>query len=162
MIKPLIATEDQGSNYLDSLKEVEDIIDSRLQDIILNKNINCGKNSRIYLGDYKIKIQIIFYLEPLYQLGINNGKKIGFKMIRSSDRIFTMKQLIDELIQKYSKNGWDKRLEIIYDSIDINKIIYNEDFIRQMESNFLFSNKEITRTFEIGTLKFLDIKGVIE
>ena len=162
MIKPMIAAEDIGSNFEDAIKELEDILDSRLQNVILHKDIDSGKNSRFFLEELPIKIQIIFYLDLSFE-NIDSITPVKIKFPRSSDRIFSLKEVVDKTIEKYSKNGWDKRLEIIYEEDDIKKRIFNQDFFNLVEGTLMLHNlREKTYTFTLGFLKYLIVKGTIE
>lgn len=162
MIKPMIAAEDIGSNFEDAIKELEDILDSRLQNVILHKDINSGKNSRFFLEELPIKIQIIFYLDLSFE-NRDSITPVKIKFPRSSDRIFSLKEVVDKTIEKYSKNGWDKRLEIIYEEDDIKKRIFNQDFFNHVEMTLRQNNlNEKIYTLTLGFLKALIVKGVIE
>lgn len=162
MIKPMIAAEETGSNFEDAIKELEDILDSRLQNVILHKDIDLGKNSRFFLEELPIKIQMIFYLDLSFE---NRGSitPVKIKFPRDSDRIFSLKEVVDVTIEKYSKNGWDKRLEIIYEEDDIKKRIFNPLFLKNIEISLRQGNlEEKTYTLTLGFLKYLMVKGIVE
>jgi hypothetical protein len=162
MIKPMIAAEETGSNFEDAIKELEDILDSRLQNVILHKDIDSGKNSRFFLEELPIKIQIIFYLDLSFE-NRDSITPVKIKFPRSSDRIFSLKEVVDKTIEKYSKNGWDKRLEIIYEEDDIKKKIFNQDFFNHVEGTLRQNNlNEKIYTLTLGFLKYLIVKGTVE
>ena len=162
MIKPMIAAEETGSNFEDAIKELEDILDSRLQNVILHKDINSGKNSRFFLEELPIKIQIIFYLDLSFE-NRDSITPVKIKFPRSSDRIFSLKEVVNKTIEKYSKNGWDKRLEIIYEEDNIKKRIFNQDFFNHVEMTLRQNNlNEKIYTLTLGFLKYLIVKGTVE
>jgi len=162
MIKPMIAAEDIGSNFEDAIKELEDILDSRLQNVILHKDIDSGKNSRFFLEELPIKIQIIFYLDLSFE-NRDSITPVKIKFPRSLDRIFSLKEVVDKTIEKYSKNDWDKRLEIIYEDDNIKKRIFNQDFFNHVEMTLKQNNlNEKIYTLTLGFLKYLIVKGTVE
>ena len=162
MIKPMIAAKETGTNFEDAIKELEDILDSRLQNVILHKDINSGKNSRFFLEELPIKIQIIFYLDLSFE-NIDSITPVKIKFPRSSDRIFSLKEVVNKTIEKYSKNGWDKRLEIIYEEDNIKKRIFNQDFFNHVEMTLRQNNlNEKIYTLTLGFLKYLIVKGTVE
>lgn len=161
MIKPLIAAEDMGSNFQDALCKVEQSIDTRLQNVILHKDIDSGKQATFYLEELPIKIEIIFYLDLSFE-NKNSITPVKIKFPRSSDRIFTLKEVIDATIEKYSKNGWDKRLQIIYEEDDIKKRIFNPIFFKNVEMTLRSYNLEQkVYTLTLGFLQLLIVKGTI-
>jgi hypothetical protein len=162
MIKPMIAAEETGSNFEDAVKELENILDSRLQNVILHKDIDSRKNSRFFLEELPIKIQMIFYLDLSFE-NENKLTPVKIKFPRSSDRIFSLKEVVNKTIEKYSKNGWDKRLEIIYEEDDIKKRIFNPLFFKNIEMTLRQGNlEEKNYTLTLGFLKYLIVKGTVE
>lgn len=167
MIKPMIAAEDIGSNYLDTMKQIEDMIDSRLQNIILHKDIDSGKPKKFSFNEFGFKIEVIFYLETVLNSGIYRSHmdrpNIKIKFKRTTDKLFSIKEVIDELLKKYSKAGWENRLEIIYENINPKDVIFKEDFLRNVEGTLrLYNLEEKTYILPIGILKGLIIKGTVE
>ena len=71
--------------------------------------------------------------------------------------------MVSKTIEKYSKNGWDKRLEIIYEDDNIKKRIFNQDFFNHVEMTLKQNNlNEKIYTLTLGFLKYLIVKGTVE
>ena len=158
----MIAAEETGSNFEDAIKELENILDSRLQNVILHKDIDSGKNSRFFLEELPIKIQMIFYLDLSFE-NRDSITPVKIKFPRSSDRIFSLKEVVSKTIEKYSKNGWDKRLEIIYEEDDIKKRIFSQEFFNHVEMTLRQNNlNEKIYTLTLGFLKYLIVEGTIK
>ena len=154
MIKPLIAAEDQGSNFLDSIQEIENAFDSRLSKVILNKNFSTKKIE--FSFDLEIKMDIIFFFEPIVEKNIKNLK---LKFNRSTDYLYSMKELVDLVIKNYSENGWDGRLNVIYEDF---KVFSNNKFYEMIVSSFHSTHsREIKRSVTIGKIEILEVFGVI-
>ena len=119
------------------------------------------KKAIFYLEELPIKIEIIFYLDLSFE-NKNSITPVKIKFPRSSDRIFTLKEVIDATIEKYSKNGWDKRLQIIYEEDDIKKRIFNEQFFNNVEGTLRFYNLEQkVYTLTLGFLQRLIVNGTV-